>query len=688
MKATVIINTIKETPERLMLAINSYKNQVGVSLQIIISTIEEDTSIKIAKQMGCDVVINPEKGIYKQLNNAINYIKYDWWCYASGHDIAIQDKIRDEINCCLENNKLICYSNYNLVDPQNNISKEIIFPDYNNESHLKGNFVNDCAIINTALTRKYAPFQSDKWHNDSFYDFWLRIYEGEGDVFIHNNKPTWNYIQYSDSKHLVRQKNENELQQYRELREEMIKSHIERPLITVALPTYASKIVWLALEGLSRQRTNIKWELLICEDRVEGHGESYYKSWESRLQKAGCVNLKYIEVVREDNISNRIALSLKWRLIALNSSNSSLGMLLQASDCYSEPNRIETAYKLFNEGYDWINSRYGIFYHIYLQKCILFDSLSVNSPVGLNMGLSMKIAKQLPEEIKYSSVDNWIYTSIMKIKPDAKIYIDETSDNWKYGVDTDGENIISKKRSENYTNIKPPFKETDINILDNLPVEIKNKLLHNSIIEQCYVCDSIKFFEDKIFNKFNFKNKRTNKNLPFDIDKNKPLLMFGCYGLGDFNVALNHNSLVLVVWAGSDSMQHNHENMKMFLGRNNIFHISGSKFISEDLDKIGLKYKYIPISLCDHSEIKSEILGDKIYIYTAKTHPYFYGKDIYDKLIEHYGEDRFIIANATTYTKDELYSLYKKCFIGLRLVKHDGLSETVAELGLMGRNII
>ena len=91
MKATVIINTINETPERLMLAINSYKNQVGVSLQIIISTIEEDTSIKIAKQMGCDVVINPEKGIYKQLNNAINYIKYDWWCYASGHDIAIQD---------------------------------------------------------------------------------------------------------------------------------------------------------------------------------------------------------------------------------------------------------------------------------------------------------------------------------------------------------------------------------------------------------------------------------------------------------------------------------------------------------------------------------------------------------------------------------------------------------------------
>ncbi len=693
---TVLINTINEVEERLKKTITSFKEQAGVKLQILISTIENDISIDIAKQMDCDVVINNEKGIYQQLNNAINYIKGDWWCYSSGHDLALPDKLVNEINCCIKNKRQICYSDYYLINPTTNEKKQIKFFEYDYNLHLqKGNFVNDCAIISTALTKKYVPFDYKLWNNDSHYDFWLRIFEGEGNVFCYNNIPSWSYIEYNDSKHILREKSEIELYRYKYIRKNMIASHTEKPLITVGLPTYQSKIIWLALEGLCNQKTNIKWEFIICEDEVGANGIDFFYNYYERLEHAGCVCIKYISVPRECEERDRMALSLKWRMIALASHKDSLGMLLQASDCYSEPQRIQTAYEQFNNGFDWINSRFGIFYHLKYSKTILFDMNTLDTKVGLNMGIKLDIARQLPDEIYYSSVDNWLYNSMLKIKPNAKIYTD-LSDNWKQGIDTDGENIISKKRYENYFIARPPFVDTTSSVNECLPEYIvnlitkKNNVISDKIIEQCNVSRSVIFFEDKVFNKFGFKNKRIDKKKPFEIDLHKPLLIFGCYVIEDFQRALNHKSEVVILWAGSDSMNHNYEQMKQFINKKNIFHISGSKFISDDLEKVGLKYKYIPISLCNYQELKATPLGNKIYVYQSrgKNDPEFYGKSIIDKLILHYGRDRFIIACVDTYNKQELYKKYAECFIGLRLIKHDGLSETVAELGIMGRNVI
>jgi hypothetical protein len=35
-----------------------------------------------------------------------------------------------------------------------------------------------------------------------------------------------------------------------------------------------------------------------------------------------------------------------------------------------------------------------------------------------------------------------------------------------------------------------------------------------------------------------------------------------------------------------------------------------------------------------------------------------------------------------------MMQIYKRCFIGLRFTEHDGLSNTVCEMGLMGRMVI
>ena len=58
--------------------------------------------------------------------------------------------------------------------------------------------------------------------------------------------------------------------------------------------------------------------------------------------------------------------------------------------------------------------------------------------------------------------------------------------------------------------------------------------------------------------------------------------------------------------------------------------------------------------------------------------------DIIKKRTKH----KIIEANHTTYKPDQLDEIYKSCFLGLRLTKHDGLPNTVLELGLMGRNCI
>jgi len=215
---TVIINTVNEVPERLQAAIHSYKTQVGADVHILISTVEGDPSSELPHE----IVISP-KGIYQQLNNAVKHIYTDWWCYASGNDIAHTNKIQSEIMRCKNQRAKVCYSDFNMGTPSGGF-RRMIFPEYNYDTHVKGNFVNDCSMIHHSLL-KYMPFQFEKWGNLSHWDFWLRVYEAEGNVFCHNPYPTWDYIQHEDSKHIMRSKNPKEVHEMNELVKKLQHEH-------------------------------------------------------------------------------------------------------------------------------------------------------------------------------------------------------------------------------------------------------------------------------------------------------------------------------------------------------------------------------------------------------------------------------------------------------------------------------
>lgn len=234
-------------------------------------------------------------------------------------------------------------------------------------------------------------------------------------------------------------------------------------MITVGLPNFCSPIAWLSMESLCRQITSVDWELIIYEDSDNPLGVLFFGDYADRLRAAGCkkINYKYSQ--------ERVPLNQKWIWMGENAHPDSLGLILQASDCYSEPFRIGTAHTALKNGYDWVQTNIGYFYNIATRKMMLYNDAQFTS---LNMAISMKQLKLMPkDQEKWSGVDYWLWSYMVE----PKIFIDESS-NWKKGVDTDGYSRLSVNRKDNYRNPKPPFFKTLVLIKDVLPIDIIERL--------------------------------------------------------------------------------------------------------------------------------------------------------------------------------------------------------------------
>ena len=236
-------------------------------------------------------------------------------------------------------------------------------------------------------------------------------------------------------------------------------------MISVCLPVYAQPIAWLAMEGLCAQTTTSKWELIIFEDEQYPNGIDFYKQYEYRLRIAGCFRVIY------KYSPERISLSRKWKIMAQISHDKSIGILMQGGDNYPQPIRIQTAAdKLMT--HDWISSPQIIFYHVKKKKTILYRKAGIG--VGSDMAVRKELMLKLPDEVKWSSVDSWIFNLINKLKR-LKIYEDITSD-WKNGVATDGANRISLQRHKMFYNPNPPFYKTNISMRHCVPARIADML--------------------------------------------------------------------------------------------------------------------------------------------------------------------------------------------------------------------
>ncbi len=168
-------------------------------------------------------------------------------------------------------------------------------------------------------------------------------------------------------------------------------------------------------------------------------------------------------------------------------------------------------------------------------------------------------------------------------------------------------------------------------------------------------------------------------------DSKKPSIFFSSWNYGFIR---KHNSVGIIIWRGSDIVKLK-KYLKTIKKMKNIYHISISSYISKDLEKYDIKYKFIPIVGVDLKYFKLCPMGNEIYTYVPnhKTNKYYerYGMKIIKEIEKKCKYKINIIDSPTKYNRKELFKIYKKCFCGLRMTKHDGLPNQVIEMGLMGR---
>ena len=180
----------------------------------------------------------------------------------------------------------------------------------------------------------------------------------------------------------------------------------------------------------------------------------------------------------------------------------------------------------------------------------------------------------------------------------------------------------------------------------------------------------------------------------------KPAVFFGCYAPGraasrragpDIHAILKHQALAVLIWGGSDALYAGAKCFRPVLEAGHVKHIAISRSISEDLQRLEVPHIHLPIFPARVNGLTPEPLGQNIYVYSSHGTSEVYGRSIVRAVKKRLTDFNFIHAYSTPpqrYTRGELLGIYRSCFIGLRLTVHDGLSNTVVELGLMGRKCI
>ena len=126
----------------------------------------------------------------------------------------------------------------------------------------------------------------------------------------------------------------------------------------------------------------------------------------------------------------------------------------------------------------------------------------------------------------------------------------------------------------------------------------------------------------------------------------------------------------------------------MAASKSNVRHVAISSFIAQDLKTAGVDYKFLPIVGSKIKGLDITPLGKNIYTYVPKDDYRFYGGEIIDEIKKRSDYKIIVASSSSRYTRNKILNIYDNCFCGLRLTSHDGIANTVIELGLKGRKCV
>lgn len=235
-----VITTYNEKPDRLKRAIDSVLSQGGVNNVLIVSTVDDDKNLEwLSGDSGHLVLANPKskhpgfspEGSFWQLNEGVQFLKgqigigesIDYFRFFTGNDVLLPGTVKATIDA-LESHpdKKVCYTDFLRVRAGK--TRENPSPKYDRKLHQQTNFIMDFSIFSTELF-DLLPFRSEKVGNYAYWDFWLRVYEKYGDVFLHLPINTLEYHEWDDSMHIVRARNPKKREEYMQQRQEFLKLH-------------------------------------------------------------------------------------------------------------------------------------------------------------------------------------------------------------------------------------------------------------------------------------------------------------------------------------------------------------------------------------------------------------------------------------------------------------------------------
>lgn len=224
---------------------------------------------------------------------------------------------------------------------------------------------------------------------------------------------------------------------------------------------------------------------------------------------------------------------------------------------------------------------------------------------------------------------------------------------------------------------------------------LSNKKLLNFSNIYWYDCPSI--LDTSIRYRNNLRVKEFDKNIKYP--NKTDIIFFGFYKQREVEILKDLDDCnVYIIFGGTDTWDirsYSKKNLKYLKDNKNknITYLSISNFINNDLFKY--KINYIPIyfsylgKTCNSQDIflnKQNNYIDKSYIYVYDNIGTFdvYNKELIDNIISYFGEDLFIRSSKLNVKYTEMPGLLSKCFLGIRLTKHDGNANIVQELGFMG----
>ncbi len=166
----------------------------------------------------------------------------------------------------------------------------------------------------------------------------------------------------------------------------------------------------------------------------------------------------------------------------------------------------------------------------------------------------------------------------------------------------------------------------------------------------------------------------------------EPCVFFGCYSAARRRLIERHRGPAIIVWLGSDFQA---QGAHAVWRRPNMFHVAIGPWLEAELRAVGFSYRRVNLvgsPLVD--TLRSEPHGDAVYCYLPEKRREFYGGDVLDEVRRALPDVEFIVHNGTEVDRADMPAVYRRCYIGLRLARHDGGSEGVIEMGLMGRRSV